>query len=174
MPTYEEALASLAIWLKQRTRWFKGWMQTSLVHMRQPMSTFSQLSARGFFTFHLISTSLLVSALGYPFFIALIFYHLYSTLVFGAEPGFAFAMSLNLLFAFVTYAYLSYRALSYRHQRSHAWYVLGLPFYWILLSLAAWRALAQLITDPYVWEKTPHGKAKRRTLPWYANKDFKA
>lgn len=170
LPTYEEAPGSYTIWLKQRTRWFKGWMQTSLVHMRAPMRTFSQLGGRGFFTFHLISTSLLASALGYPFFIALIAYHLYLTVVFGADPGFAFLMTFNLIFAFLTYAFLSYRALSYRKQKSQSWYALGLPIYWIFLSIAAWRALGQLITAPHIWEKTPHGKALRSTLPWLANK----
>lgn len=164
-PTYEEAPASYTIWLKQRTRWFKGWMQTTLVHMRAPMRTFSQLGGRGFFTFHLISTSLLASALGYPFFIALIAYHLYLTVAFGTDPGFAFLMTFNLLFAFLTYAFLSYRALSYRNKKSHTWYALYLPIYWIFLSIAAWRALGQLITAPHIWEKTPHGKAMRSSLP---------
>jgi glycosyltransferase XagB len=34
--TYEEAPAHFGAWLKQRTRWFKGWMQTWSVHMRSP------------------------------------------------------------------------------------------------------------------------------------------
>ena len=34
--TYEEAPAKIGPWLRQRTRWFKGWMQTWLVHMREP------------------------------------------------------------------------------------------------------------------------------------------
>ena len=35
--TYEEAPARIGPWLRQRTRWFKGWMQTWLVHMRSPV-----------------------------------------------------------------------------------------------------------------------------------------
>jgi hypothetical protein len=35
-----------------------------------------------------------------------------------------------------------------------------MPVYWLLLSIAAWRALLQLIRDPYVWEKTEHGLAR--------------
>ena len=35
--TYEEAPARLRPWLRQRTRWFKGWLQTWLVHMRSPV-----------------------------------------------------------------------------------------------------------------------------------------
>jgi hypothetical protein len=35
-----------------------------------------------------------------------------------------------------------------------AWVLLLIPLYWLLLSLAAWRALFQLVRDPYRWEKT--------------------
>jgi hypothetical protein len=31
------------------------------------------------------------------------------------------------------------------------------PFYWILHSIAAWRAAIQLVVSPSHWEKTPHG-----------------
>jgi len=34
------------------------------------------------------------------------------------------------------------------------------PVHWLLLSLAAWRALYQLAAAPYAWEKTEHGLAK--------------
>jgi hypothetical protein len=38
------------------------------------------------------------------------------------------------------------------------------PLHWLLLSLAAWRALFQLIIAPYTWEKTEHGLAKSSRL----------
>jgi hypothetical protein len=31
------------------------------------------------------------------------------------------------------------------------------PIYWFLHSIAAWRALWQILRDPFTWEKTPHG-----------------
>jgi hypothetical protein len=34
------------------------------------------------------------------------------------------------------------------------------PAHWLPFSLAAWRALYQLISAPYAWEKTEHGLAK--------------
>ncbi len=43
---------------------------------------------------------------------------------------------------------------------AHAWVLLLTPLHWLLLSLAAWRALYQLIAEPYRWEKTEHGLAK--------------
>jgi hypothetical protein len=43
---------------------------------------------------------------------------------------------------------------------AHAWVLALTPLHWLLLSLAAWRALFQLLDDPQRWEKTEHGLAK--------------
>ena len=45
-----------------------------------------------------------------------------------------------------------------------AWALVLIPVYWVLLSLAAWRALLQLVSDPYRWEKTEHGLARTSRL----------
>lgn len=46
-------------------------------------------------------------------------------------------------------------------KQRHGWRIMGYallnPFYWVLHSIAAWRALYQLLFDPHRWEKTPHG-----------------
>jgi len=39
-------------------------------------------------------------------------------------------------------------------------YALTMPAYWLLISVAAWRGLVQLITKPFYWEKTQHGVSK--------------
>ena len=46
----------------------------------------------------------------------------------------------------------------------NAWALLLMPAYWLLLSLAAWRALFQLLSHPYRWEKTEHGLARTSRL----------
>ncbi len=52
--TYEEAPAQFMPWLRQRTRWFKGWMQTWPVHMRRPRQLFCELGLAGFIAFQLV------------------------------------------------------------------------------------------------------------------------
>ncbi|NLK82617.1 MAG: hypothetical protein GX280_00865, partial [Lentisphaerae bacterium] len=32
-----------------------------------------------------------------------------------------------------------------------------MPFYWLLISFAAWKGFIQLFTKPFYWEKTNHG-----------------
>ncbi|MCY3023732.1 MAG: glycosyltransferase [Planctomycetota bacterium] len=36
-------------------------------------------------------------------------------------------------------------------------YALLVPFYWILISIAAFKGFEQLFTNPFYWEKTQHG-----------------
>ncbi len=46
-----------------------------------------------------------------------------------------------------------------------AWHIVFLPFYWALMSLAAWQALFQFLRRPTLWEKTQHGVARDRRMP---------
>ena len=46
-----------------------------------------------------------------------------------------------------------------------AWAHVLIPIYWVMLSIAAWRALLQLVSDPYRWEKTEHGLARTSRTP---------
>jgi len=51
--TYEEAPRRFMCWLRQRTRWLKGYMQTWLVHMRFPRALWRELGPRGFLAFQI-------------------------------------------------------------------------------------------------------------------------
>jgi glycosyltransferase XagB len=42
-------------------------------------------------------------------------------------------------------------------------HVLAMPIYWLLVSWAAWRAIAQLAAAPHYWEKTEHA-ARHNTV----------
>ena len=52
------------------------------------------------------------------------------------------------------------RGLARRGLRRVAWWLVLVPLHWLLLSLAAWRALYQLVRAPQRWEKTEHGLAR--------------
>ena len=36
-------------------------------------------------------------------------------------------------------------------------WALLMPFYWVMISVGAWKGVLQLITKPFYWEKTIHG-----------------
>ncbi len=169
--TYEEAPARFAPWLRQRTRWFKGWMKTWLVHMRQPARLFRELGPFSFVIFQLSFGGNVVAALVHPFFLlAILQASIADVPIFrGDHAGIAALSGLFGTAAIVGYlasAVLNGIGLIRRGLFSTLWVVLLTPLHWVLLSIAAWRAVYQLIRDPYRWEKTEHGLARtsrRRT-----------
>lgn len=163
--TYEEAPARFGPWLRQRTRWFKGWMQCWLVHMRRPFRLARELGAAGFLGFQLIVGGNVLAALAHPLFIAQLIY----TAASGTPPWpgddplaatIAMFFGATAVAGYATSAFLGWLGLFRRGLLAHAWILLLTPAHWLLLSLAAWRAVYQLLISPYLWEKTEHGLAK--------------
>jgi hypothetical protein len=64
--------------------------------------------------------------------------------------------AVNLIFGYVTGIASGAAATMKRGWYRLAAYSVFMPFYWVLISLAAYRAMAQLVTAPYFWEKTAH------------------
>jgi cellulose synthase/poly-beta-1,6-N-acetylglucosamine synthase-like glycosyltransferase len=159
--TYEEAPAHFALWLRQRTRWFKGWMQTWLVHMRSPRRLLRELGWAGFAVFQLVVGGTVVAAFVHVLFVAQFAVNLAT-----AAPDDAPARALLMLYGtlllsgYSISAMLGLVGLARRKMLRGAWALLLTPVYWLLLSVAAWRALFQLLRHPYRWEKTEHGLAR--------------
>jgi len=70
LPTLEDGPETLAVWLPQRTRWFKGWVMTWLVHMRDPVALYRELGPRSFVVMQILSSGLVPSALVHPVLVA--------------------------------------------------------------------------------------------------------
>jgi len=163
--TYEEAPAKFGPWLRQRTRWFKGWMQTWLVHMREPRRLLRELGLGGFLSFQLIVGGNALAALVHPLFLGGLIYATASGAPIWRADSLAVAVlaalyGMSVVTGYLTSAFLGWLGLGRRGLLSTAWVLLLIPLHWLLLSLAAWRALYQLIAAPYVWEKTEHGLAR--------------
>jgi cellulose synthase/poly-beta-1,6-N-acetylglucosamine synthase-like glycosyltransferase len=162
--TYEEAPARLGPWLRQRTRWFKGWAQTWAVHMRAPIRLLRELGLGGFLTFQLVVGGNVLAALIHPIFLGLLLYTVARQEFFlgvnGAPMLLAALYSTSLAAGYLTAILLGVRALARRGLLASARTLVLVPLHWLLLSLAAWRALLQLARDPHRWEKTEHGLAK--------------
>jgi len=159
--TYEEAPARFRPWLKQRTRWFKGWLQTWLVHMRSPRQLIRELGWSGFAVFQLMVGGTVLAALVHSLFAAAMLIQL--------APGNGPISMTSLHFVVFVGGYLvsgvlGTMGLARRGLLGCAWALLLMPLYWLMLSLAAWRAFYQLLRDPYRWEKTEHGLAKTSRL----------
>lgn len=160
--TWEEAPPRFGIWLRQRTRWMKGWMQTYLVHTREPSRLHRDLGLTASVGFHALMGGLIVSALVHPLFYALLAVYLWrGELLAPAETtagAVLWAMAcVNLTLGYLASILVSVVCVWRRGRKRLAMFALLLPIYWLLISLAAYRAAWQFARDPYLWEKTAHG-----------------
>jgi len=136
--------------------------------MRHPRRLYGEIGLRGFIAFQLVVGGNVVSALIHPIFLAGILYEMAerrSILFFDPSvPSLAWLYGATLLAGYLTSIVLGLRGLARRRLLPAAWALLLVPVHWVLLSLAAWRALVQVITNPYGWEKTEHGRAHTSRL----------
>lgn len=167
--TWEEAPLDMRAWLRQRTRWLKGWMQTWLVHMREPgrfarTSTLTKMAA-----FQILILGSLMAVLAFPLCLVLIGTHLAGLLPVlpGETVAGRAAFGLNaavFLAGFATTIALSLRAIRLRRLPVSALVLIGLPAYWLLMALALAAAAIDLCRRPHHWSKTSHGLARRPRL----------
>ncbi|MCH7951804.1 glycosyltransferase [Patescibacteria group bacterium] len=160
--TLEEANSSVSNWLRQRSRWIKGYMQTYLVHMRDPLGFFRshgvhalifQLVIGMRITFTLINPILWVATISY-----FALYGLVGPTIEALYPTPVFYMAvLSLVFGNFMYLYNYMIGCAKRGHWSIIKYVFLIPFYWLMVSSAAAIAVYQLATKPHFWEKTHHG-----------------
>ena len=160
--TYEEANSKVGSWIKQRSRWIKGYLQTYLVHMRDPVEFFEKHGVHALvfqlvigmrMVFILINPILWMMTLSYFLFTATFgpfIESLYPSLVF-------YVAAFCLVFGNFMYFYNYMIGLAKRRQWDLIKYVFLIPFYWAMTSISAVMAFYQLIVKPHHWEKTQHG-----------------
>jgi hypothetical protein len=144
--TYEEACCQPIAWIKQRTRWLKGWMQTFGVHMRAPAATLRETGLSGFLAFHAYFAGIIVSSLAHPIFYCVLAYDAFEGTLF---KGGTFRDDLLLIIALLNFAggyavnlalgALSLRGAGHRGIWPHAVFI---PVYWLFVSAAAYRSVA--------------------------------
>lgn len=160
--TYEEAPIDVKSWVIQRSRWYKGHLQTYLVHMRSPQKLFHDLGAKKFFKFQLtFGTSVFIPIVN-PLLWLLFAATLLLPLSFGwLIPIYLMPITLfNLIVGNLSYLSIYVVSCIKLKKQRYIPHALLMPFYWVLLSVAGWRGLIQLATNPFHWDKTTHGKTK--------------
>lgn len=157
--THEEAPVTIRAWLAQRTRWMKGWMQTFIVHNRQPRLFLEDIGWRGFLGFQIYVGSMILSAPLHCGFLAALLLRQFL-------PGEAPLDMWDLLGSIIVVigyggpAALVVAGLVRLDEERLLPAQLLLPLYWVLHSAAALLALRELLTRPYFWAKTTHGKSR--------------
>jgi len=164
--TYEEASCRVGQWIRQRSRWMKGYMQTLLVHTRRPLHLVRKAGPLGFLGFVFFIGGTVLAGLLNP-----LFWAFYCVWVVTRAVDFdilfpqvlLFVCLFNLLAGNGAFTYLLMLGPIRRNWLNLIPYSFTLPAYWALISVAAYRGLWQLIRQPFYWEKTPHGISRHGT-----------
>jgi len=148
--TREEANSEFVNWVRQRSRWVKGYMQTWLVHMRNPIGLWRDLGPKGFFGYQIIVGGTPLIFLLNPVLWAL------TTAWFTIQTPLAHELFLswlyytaffNLLLGNFAFTYANVTGMARRGAWGLVKYAVLSPIYWTFMSVAAWKGAWQLYTS---------------------------
>jgi len=158
--TWEEACSALGYWIRQRSRWTKGYIQTYLVHMRHPLRLHRRLGIGASIGFHLVIGGTPFCLLINPFYwlmtLSWFAFRWESMASFFPFPIILWALVCLFVGNFV-FVYSSLLAAYRRGYYDLVKYGLLVPAYWVLMTIGAWKGFLQLLYKPNYWEKTRHG-----------------
>jgi cellulose synthase/poly-beta-1,6-N-acetylglucosamine synthase-like glycosyltransferase len=161
--TYEEANNEPINWIRQRSRWIKGYMQTYLVHMRNPIRLIKRIGIRGFLGFNFFVGATPITFLVYPIlliiFLAYVIFNISSIKILFPD-WVLFVCIFNLMVGNILMIYVNMMAVFKRRFYELILFAIANPIYWLLHSAAAYMGLYQLVVKPFYWEKTNHGLSK--------------
>jgi cellulose synthase/poly-beta-1,6-N-acetylglucosamine synthase-like glycosyltransferase len=163
--TLEEANSDFINWVKQRSRWYKGYLQTALIHLRRPIQLWREVGWRG-------ATQIVLFVLGTPMLAALNpFFWLMTVLWFAGHPHLIkelfpapvfYVGTCCWIFGNFLICYLTILTCQFLRRYELLWAALLVPLYWVMMAIAAAKAFWQLFATPTFWEKTTHGLGHRR------------
>lgn len=160
--TLEEANSNFVNWLRQRSRWIKGYLQTYLVHMRDPVKFIRehglhawifQLVVGGKIAFMYINPLLWMATIAY----FTLYVYVGPTIESLYPPVIFYMAATSLVFGNFLFLYYYMIGCAKHGHWSVIKYVFLVPFYWLMVSVSAVIALVQLVFKPHYWEKTNHG-----------------
>ena len=158
--TLEEANSDFINWIKQRSRWYKGYLMTWLVHLRSPRATVRQLGWRGLLCLNLfVGGTPLAALLNAVLWATTILWFLSRPPVLEEifVPPFYYLGVICLVFGNATVIYLNALSARTMDRPDLLGTALLSPAYWAMMSLAGAKAAWQLVVKPSYWEKTTHG-----------------
>lgn len=158
--TLEQAPTRFSALVKQRSRWMKGWMQTAIVHCRDPAAFFADLgAARGLAILTMLAGGFLSPLHAPIFFVSFLYDAAFGSLWKPASFGEGLASGLFCVVAASgAVAGLWLRLVAMRETEILGLWpaLLRLPSWSLMLASASWRALRELRVRPFYWDKTEH------------------
>ena len=160
--TFEEANCRAWPWVKQRSRWIKGYLITYFVHMRSPRALLRDLGLWRFLGIQAMFMATVVQFAALPLlwsFWLPMFGLPHPVITTLGEAGF-WPLAVFFICTEVLNTAIGMLAVSDRHHRHLLWWVPTLVFYFPLGALASYKALYELVAKPFYWDKTQHGHGK--------------
>jgi cellulose synthase/poly-beta-1,6-N-acetylglucosamine synthase-like glycosyltransferase len=162
--TLEEANSDPINWIRQRSRWYKGYLQTWLVHIRRPVQMWRSVGPRSFVRLTLILAGTpIIAVLNLVFwFITALWFLGQPALVGAVFPWWVYFPALvALIVGNGVTLYMNIIALREDDRADLIVPAVTVPAFFALMSIAAAKGVYQLIRNPSYWEKTFHGLAQR-------------
>jgi cellulose synthase/poly-beta-1,6-N-acetylglucosamine synthase-like glycosyltransferase len=162
--TLEEANSDAINWIRQRSRWYKGYLQTWLVQVRRPVQLYRTIGWRNFVRFNLVLAGTpIISVLNLVFWlITLIWFLGQPPLVEAVFPWYIYFPALAALVGGnAATLYMNMITLREDDRADLLSAALTVPVFWLMMSVAAAKGCYQLIRNPSYWEKTAHGLTER-------------
>lgn len=158
--TWEEANSVLANWLKQRSRWVKGYIQTYFVNMRNPFSLIKKVGALNFLHFNIIVGGNVFVLCFNPVAWIMIAIWALKPDKFIMDGKFLLFSTIALLAGNLFFVLINVWGVIRRRWYALIYVALLSPVYWFFMSLGAWKGLIQYLRKPHFWEKTEHALFK--------------
>ncbi|WP_299040900.1 glycosyltransferase [uncultured Tateyamaria sp.] len=159
--TYEEANCHAWAWIKQRSRWLKGFFITYCVHMRSPRALLRDLGVMRFLGIQAMFLATVSQFAAFPllwtFWLPAVGLPHPVTSTLGT--GVIWPLATLFVVAEVVTLTIGLVAVSDRNHRHLMPWVITLPFYFSLGAVASYKAIYELIRAPFYWDKTQHGTA---------------
>jgi glycosyltransferase XagB len=166
--TLEEANSDVINWIRQRSRWYKGYLQTMLVHLRNPVALHREIGITAILRLINMTGGVpITSVLNILFWFTMVQWILGRPAVIEQLfPPLAYYLCLTLFLVGTPISIFMGLIVTKTLDKPHMWWAaLIMPPYWILQSIAALKATLQLVFRPFYWEKTVHGLGTPQSSP---------
>jgi cellulose synthase/poly-beta-1,6-N-acetylglucosamine synthase-like glycosyltransferase len=166
--TWEQSTTTIPTWVRQRTRWIQGFIQTSIVQLRYPLLLKRQLHSWWNFVVFLILVpgNVLLNILNiFQWSMFALWHFTHAPFLQDAYIGFTLYLATvcfffgNFLFTF----FGMYALYERKHYSAVPWSLL-MVVYWIMLGIATIRSTLHFFLHPHKWDKTKHTVAVLKNI----------
>jgi len=162
--TAEEPNTNLKNWIRQRSRWIKGYFQTWVSHTKSLKELYKDLGLHRFLAFHIVFGLGPIFSLVNPIFWFMTAWYFVARPIFieSLFPAPLFYLALICTIGNIAFIVIAMSACMKEKEYEKVIWMLFVPIYWFLISVGAWYGFYQLMTKPTYWEKTEHGLSLTR------------